>query len=85
MHHLINIVDANESYSVARFVNDACNVLRTGQTEGRRFLICGGTGQYISAVYECLKFRDIIFLCCIDPFIYFCRIFREYDITKVFG
>lgn len=58
VHHLIDIVDANESYSVARFVNDACNVLRTGQTEGRRFLICGGTGQYISALYEGLKFSD---------------------------
>ncbi|NLC40217.1 MAG: tRNA (adenosine(37)-N6)-dimethylallyltransferase MiaA, partial [Clostridiaceae bacterium] len=58
VHHLIDIVDANESYSVARFVNEACDILRTGQAEGKRFLICGGTGQYISALYEGLNFSD---------------------------
>ncbi len=58
LHHLIDIKDAQEGYSVAQFVSDACEILASGQAEGRRFLICGGTGQYISALYEGLKFSD---------------------------
>ncbi|NLV98302.1 MAG: tRNA (adenosine(37)-N6)-dimethylallyltransferase MiaA [Clostridiaceae bacterium] len=58
LHHLIDIKDANDRYSVANFVNDASEILSAGQSEGRRFLICGGTGQYISALYEGLKFSD---------------------------
>ena len=58
LHHLIDIKDAQERYSVAQFVSDACEVLASGQAEGRRFLICGGTGQYISALYEGLQFSD---------------------------
>lgn len=55
-HHLIDIKNADEQYSVAQFVDDASRLLSEGQTAGKRFLICGGTGQYISALVEGLKF-----------------------------
>ncbi|MDD4540905.1 MAG: tRNA (adenosine(37)-N6)-dimethylallyltransferase MiaA [Eubacteriales bacterium] len=57
-HHLIDIKNADEQYSVAQFVEDVTCILQKGQAEDRRFLICGGTGLYISALYEGLKFSD---------------------------
>ncbi|HHU04261.1 MAG TPA: tRNA (adenosine(37)-N6)-dimethylallyltransferase MiaA [Fastidiosipila sp.] len=58
VHHLIDIKNADEQYSVAQFVDDAVQIIQEGQTENRRFLICGGSGQYISALVEGLKFSD---------------------------
>ncbi len=55
-HHLIDIKNADEQYSVAQFVDDAANILHQSKTDGKKFLLCGGTGQYISALVEGLEF-----------------------------
>ena len=46
-HHLINILDPNEPYSLALYINDARRSIEQIHKAGRLPLLVGGTGQYI--------------------------------------
>jgi tRNA dimethylallyltransferase len=49
-HHLIDILDPWESYSAARFVEDAERVIAEIRARGRRPLLVGGTILYLKAL-----------------------------------
>lgn len=49
-HHLIDLVDAADSYSAARFVADARRVMREIRARGRLPLLTGGTMLYFRAL-----------------------------------
>lgn len=49
-HHLIDIAEPWENYSVARFVLDAKTAINDVLGRGRLPVICGGTGLYIEAL-----------------------------------
>ena len=49
-HHMLDIVDPRESYSVAQWVEDACACIRDIQGRGKRALLVGGTGFYLRAL-----------------------------------
>jgi len=49
-HHMLDIVDPRESYSVAQWVEDACACIREIQNRGKRALLVGGTGFYLRAL-----------------------------------
>jgi tRNA dimethylallyltransferase len=49
-HHLIDLIDPAESYSVARFVGDANAVMRDIGARGRSPLLAGGTMLYFRAL-----------------------------------
>jgi tRNA dimethylallyltransferase len=49
-HYLIDIVDPDEQYDAARFVTDALNAIETIRQKGKRPLITGGTGLYLTAL-----------------------------------
>ncbi|MCQ4574441.1 MAG: tRNA (adenosine(37)-N6)-dimethylallyltransferase MiaA [Candidatus Brocadiales bacterium] len=51
-HHLIDVVEPSESYSVGRFVRDAQQVITDVEQRGGRHLVTGGTGLYIKALRE---------------------------------
>jgi tRNA dimethylallyltransferase len=51
-HHLIDIIDPSESYSAARFVQDATWLIRHIRSRGRTPLLVGGTMLYIKALLE---------------------------------
>ncbi len=51
-HHLIDILDPLESYSAARFVNDAQRLMNEIRDRGRTPLLVGGTMLYIKALME---------------------------------
>ena len=51
-HHLIDIIDPSESYSAARFVQDATWLIREIRSRGRTPLLVGGTMLYIKALLE---------------------------------
>jgi len=51
-HHLIDIVDPAEEYSVVRFQADVTAVLADIDRRGRRALIVGGTGLYLRALVD---------------------------------
>lgn len=51
-HHLIDILDPAESYSAARFVNDARKVAEHIRARGKIPIIVGGTMLYFKALSE---------------------------------
>jgi tRNA dimethylallyltransferase len=51
-HHLIDIADPDEQYDAARFVDDAKNAIATIHAQGKIPLITGGTGLYLSSLFN---------------------------------
>ncbi len=49
-HHLIDLIDPTERYSVAQFLSDAMNAIRDIQSRGRMPLLVGGTMLYANAL-----------------------------------
>jgi tRNA dimethylallyltransferase len=54
-HHLLDLADPWENYSVARFQRAAAGVLAGIEARGRRALLVGGTGLYFQAVVDGLS------------------------------
>ena len=57
-HHLLDVVEPNESYSVAQFQRDAYAAIDDILARGKVPLLVGGTGLYVRAVAEGYTFRD---------------------------
>ncbi|TVM03373.1 MAG: tRNA (adenosine(37)-N6)-dimethylallyltransferase MiaA [Candidatus Brocadia sp. WS118] len=51
-HHLIDIVDPWEEYSVGRYVKDFDAVTQSLYQQGRQFIVVGGTALYLKAIME---------------------------------
>ncbi len=48
-HHLIDVVDASDDYTVSRFIDDVRVALDDIAARGRRAVLVGGTGLYLRA------------------------------------
>lgn len=57
-HHLINILEPEEKFSVAEFVNRASKIITEINLRGKIPIVVGGTGLYIQALIEGYKFHD---------------------------
>lgn len=57
-HHLLDIIDPNQSYSVAQFQQDAVTAIHQIIARGKVPFLVGGTGLYIRAVVEGFSFSD---------------------------
>ena len=55
-HHLIDVADPSEQWSVARFQAAARDAVAAIEARGRRALLVGGTGLYVQAVVDDLRF-----------------------------
>jgi tRNA dimethylallyltransferase len=55
-HHLIDVADRDEEWSVARTQTLARDAVRDIERRGRRALLVGGTGLYVQAVVDDLRF-----------------------------
>ena len=55
-HHLIDILDPWENYSVASFQQNAKQIIRDINTRGKVPLIAGGTGLYIQSIIDPYEF-----------------------------
>lgn len=51
-HHLIDVVDVTEDYTVARFQEDVHAAIAGIEGRGRRAIVVGGTGLYVRAVVD---------------------------------
>lgn len=51
-HHLLDMVDPDQSYTVADFVDDATSALRSIAERGKIALVVGGTGHYARALLD---------------------------------
>lgn len=49
-HHMIDIVEPTESYSVSQYINDAKRCIEDIKSRGKLPIICGGTGFYVDAI-----------------------------------
>lgn len=57
-HHLYDICEPTERYSVAHFVDDATRIICNIIDRGKYPIVCGGTGQYILALVDGLQFIE---------------------------
>ncbi len=57
-HHLIDVVDPAENYSVARFQEDAARIIDDIRGRGKNVILVGGTGLYLDSLIENLQFLD---------------------------
>ncbi|MFM8974075.1 MAG: tRNA (adenosine(37)-N6)-dimethylallyltransferase MiaA [Actinomycetota bacterium] len=55
-HHLIDVVDPWDAWSVQRFQAEARAAVADIEARGRRALLVGGTGLYVQAVIDDLRF-----------------------------
>ena len=55
-HHLIDIINPDETYNAGAFVKDASIIIEKLHSEGKIPVICGGTGLYIKALLKGLFF-----------------------------
>ena len=51
-HHLLDVADPDEDFSVARFQSAARRALAEIEAHGRRAVLVGGTGLYVRAVVD---------------------------------
>ncbi len=57
-HHLIDFLETDEKYSVARFVEDAKKCAEDIYSRGKIPVVAGGTGLYIDSFLENVLFDD---------------------------
>ena len=57
-HHLIDITDPGVIFSVNDFTMQAYKAIEDILKRGKMPILCGGTGQYISALYEGIRYVD---------------------------
>ena len=55
-HHLIDVASPDEEWSVARFQSEARTAVDDIEQRGKRALLVGGTGLYVQAVIDDLRF-----------------------------
>jgi tRNA dimethylallyltransferase len=58
-HHLIDVVDPDEAYSLAVYQEQALEAITRIRGRGRVPLLVGGAGLYVSAVCEGLRLPDV--------------------------
>ena len=57
-HHMIDIADPSEEYSVTRYAKEAKAAIETVYGNGRLPILCGGTGFYIQAAAYDVDFEE---------------------------
>lgn len=57
-HHMIDIADPTEVYSVSRYVEDANKAVQDILARGRLPIIAGGTNLYIDSLISGLDFAE---------------------------
>lgn len=58
VHHLIDFLPPDGTYSVAKFVEDASACIRDITSRGKLPIIVGGTGLYVDSLLNHVRFND---------------------------
>ena len=58
VHHMIDVAEPNEDYSVSRYVEEAEKCCRDIISRGKMPIICGGTGLYIDSLLSGRNFAQ---------------------------
>ena len=57
-HHMIDIIDPSETFSVVDFVDRALPIIKRIQSEWKIPILCGGTGLYIDGILYEMSYPD---------------------------
>ena len=57
-HHMIDVVDPSETYSVARYKEDAERIVDEIRGRGKQVVLVGGTGLYLDALLKNITFLE---------------------------
>ncbi len=57
-HHMIDVLDMTDSYSVSEYVDDAAKVCDDIASHGKICVFCGGTGLYIDSFLSGIHFGN---------------------------
>lgn len=57
-HHMIDIIEPGENFSVRIFLEKCFDAIEDIKNRGKIPVLCGGTGQYISALREGINYAD---------------------------
>ncbi len=57
-HEMIDILDPDQNSSVALYVESVAEILKEAQQSKKQIVICGGTGQYISALLDGISYAE---------------------------
>lgn len=59
-HHMIDIANPDETYSVARFVKEARIYIDDVLSRGKTPILCGGTGLYFDSIIKNIDFAETV-------------------------
>lgn len=59
-HHMIDIIDPSEIFSVVEFVNKALPIIENIQKKWKIPILCGGTGLYIDGILYEMGYPDVV-------------------------
>ena len=59
LHHMIDVAEVNETYSVSDYEKNALPIVERLLEEGKTPIICGGTGFYINALLYKSQFGNV--------------------------
>ena len=59
VHHMLDIADPREDYSVSRFVEEADKLLQELLSQEKTVILVGGTGLYIDSLMKGLEFAPL--------------------------
>lgn len=57
-HHMIDVVDPEDTYSVARYQEDAARIIADIRSRGKNVIMVGGTGLYLDSFIQNIAFLD---------------------------
>lgn len=57
-HHMIDIIEPGESFNVSMFTDGCYKAIEDIFQRGKTPVLCGGTGQYISALKDGISFEE---------------------------
>ncbi len=57
-HHLIGFVDISQKFSVAQYLSCARNCINDIHSRGKKIIVAGGTGLYVSSLVDNIQFED---------------------------
>ena len=59
-HYLIDIVEPNDEFSVAEYVENARKVINDISSRGKMPIVVGGTGLYVNSLIYNINFKETI-------------------------
>ena len=61
-HHMLNLIDSDQNFSVNDFMNDSKNIISTLNSRSIMPIVTGGTGLYIGSLLFDMNYGEKIYI-----------------------